>query len=57
MNLDSSELVVVGGLLLGALVGATIQRTNYCLMGAVADFGLSGSACTRELSVDSCSLL
>ena len=42
MEFESRELVLAGGLLVGAVLGATIQRSNYCLMGAVADFAISG---------------
>lgn len=42
MEFDSNNLVVAGGLVVGAVLGATIQRSNYCLMGAVADYAISG---------------
>ncbi len=34
---DLSHIVVVGGLLLGAVFGAVAQRANFCTMGAVSD--------------------
>ncbi len=33
---------IAGGLLVGGAFGAIVQRTNYCIMGAVADFAISG---------------
>jgi len=35
--------LAIAGLLIGALFGATVQRTHYCLMGALADLALFGS--------------
>ncbi len=35
--------LAIAGLLIGALFGATVQRTHYCLMGALADLSLFGS--------------
>ena len=40
---EPSSIAVLGGLIIGALFGAIVQRTNFCIMGAVADFALSGS--------------
>ncbi len=37
-------LTTIGGLLIGTAFGAIVQRTDYCMMGAVADFAL-----TRDL--------
>jgi uncharacterized membrane protein YedE/YeeE len=33
---------VAGGFAVGAAFGAIVQRTNYCIMGAVADYATSG---------------
>ncbi len=35
--------LALAGLLIGTLFGATVQRTHYCLMGALADLSLFGS--------------
>lgn len=39
--------VAIGGLLLGAVFGATVHRTNFCMMGAIADMTLKQD--TRRL--------
>ncbi len=41
--MDPHVALAVAGLLIGALFGATVQRTHYCLMGALADLALFGS--------------
>ncbi len=41
--MDPHVAVALAGLLIGALFGATVQRTHYCLMGALADLALFGS--------------
>jgi len=33
---------IAGGLAIGGAFGAIVQRTNYCIMGAVADYALKG---------------
>ena len=43
MELEPRTLTVVGGLAVGALLGATVQRSGYCMMGAVADYAISGA--------------
>ena len=44
---ESREWVGTGGLVIGLLLGATIHRSNFCMMGAVADYAISGE--TRRL--------
>ena len=39
---DARVLTIVGGALVGAAFGAIVQRSNFCIMGAVADYALSG---------------
>ena len=41
--MDPHVALAVAGLLIGGLFGATVQRTHYCLMGALADLALFGS--------------
>jgi uncharacterized membrane protein YedE/YeeE len=40
--ISAQVATVAGGFALGAAFGAIVQRTNYCIMGAVADYALSG---------------
>ncbi len=42
MELTGPEIAIGGGLIIGLVLGATIQRSNFCMMGAVADFAVSG---------------
>ena len=40
---ESTQLATIaGGLAIGGAFGAIVQRTNYCIMGAVADYALKG---------------
>ncbi|NKC11626.1 MAG: YeeE/YedE family protein [Gammaproteobacteria bacterium] len=43
MELPVHVVVALGGALLGVIFGVTVHRTNFCMMGAVADLALSGS--------------
>jgi uncharacterized membrane protein YedE/YeeE len=36
------SLVIIGGFLLGLAFGATVHRTHFCTMGAIADIALFG---------------
>jgi len=49
VELDTDGIRLVGGLLLGAAFGALVQARHFCIMGAVADLVLFGSA--RRLRV------
>lgn len=49
VELESATLLLLGGLLLGLLVGALLQASHFCIMGAIADRVLFGSA--RRLKV------
>lgn len=41
---DSPDIAMTaGGLLIGALFGSLAQQTNYCTMGAISDWRLSGN--------------
>jgi hypothetical protein len=41
-GLPVSTIVGIGGLLVGAVFGATAHRTNFCTMGAISDLVLMG---------------
>ena len=43
MEISPQNILILGGLLIGFLFGAIVQRTNYCIMGAVADYAISGN--------------
>ena len=43
MEISSQTILILGGLLIGGIFGAIVQRTNYCIMGAVADYAISGN--------------
>ena len=41
--MESAQVAsIAGGFAIGAAFGAIVQRTNYCIMGAVADSVLKG---------------
>lgn len=42
MELSVSSLVTIAGFLLGLAFGATVHRTHFCTMGAIADVALFG---------------
>ncbi len=48
-ELEPATLLLLGGLLLGLLAGALLQASHFCIMGAIADRVLFGSA--RRLKV------
>lgn len=37
-----NTLTIVGGLIIGLVFGAVVQRTNFCTMGAISDLALMG---------------
>jgi uncharacterized membrane protein YedE/YeeE len=41
-ELATTTIVGIGGFVIGLVFGATVQRTNFCTMGAVSDFVLMG---------------
>jgi uncharacterized membrane protein YedE/YeeE len=43
MEISPKIILILGGLLIGGMFGAIVQRTNYCIMGAVADYAISGN--------------
>jgi hypothetical protein len=43
MEVESTALVAMGGLLIGGAFGAIIQRSHFCTMGCVSDAVLFGS--------------
>lgn len=49
VELEPATLLLLGGLLLGLLAGALLQASHFCIMGAIADRVLFGSA--RRLKV------
>src|SRR5581483_10546602 len=36
-TMSSTAILVLSGLVIGALFGAVVQRTNFCAMGAISD--------------------
>ena len=43
MDVESTQLITIAlGFAVGAAFGAIVQRTNYCIMGAVADYAIKG---------------
>lgn len=42
-TLDVSWRLIIAGTVLGLVLGATVQRTHFCTMGALSDFWLFGS--------------
>jgi len=42
IDLSPQSLAAIAGLILGAIFGATVHRTNFCVMGAVSDSVLLG---------------
>jgi len=40
--LATTTIVGIGGLVVGLIFGATVQRTNFCTMGAISDLVLMG---------------
>ena len=43
MEAPVHQIVAIAGGVIGLIFGITVQRTNFCMMGAVADLALSGS--------------
>jgi uncharacterized membrane protein YedE/YeeE len=41
-ELATSTIVGIGGFVVGLVFGATVQRTNFCTMGAISDLVLMG---------------
>jgi uncharacterized membrane protein YedE/YeeE len=40
--LSANTIVSIGGLVIGLVFGAVVQRTNFCAMGSISDLVLSG---------------
>ena len=43
MELSVEFIEILSGVVIGTFLGVTVHRSNYCMMGGVADLVLTGS--------------